>query len=115
MPPIRREYVTYITEELLFIWIFLIIIFSWILIDLWGVFLKNFFYVTLQLNEKSSYDTFIVALCATSIIILMIIYLKYSNHNLQPNIYNDNENSNENSDRDISFTPLREFSFFGPL
>lgn len=89
-----------ILNEALFIWIFLIIIFSWLLIDIWGRFFNNFTFTTLKLDEKSSTHTFFIAIILTAIIITMIIYLKYNHCNIENAIFNINDNSDNNS---ISF------------
>lgn len=54
----------------------MIVIFSWILISLWGKWLDNFTFKTLGLDEKSTIHTFIVALTVTFILIACIVFLR---------------------------------------
>lgn len=56
--------------------VFLVVLFSWVLIDLWGRWFNNFTFNSIGLNPKSSYDTFIIALFSTLVIIACIVYLK---------------------------------------
>jgi len=44
----------------------------WIMVDLWVIFINNFAYNTIGMNEKSSYDNLIVALLATSCSLIII-------------------------------------------
>lgn len=65
-----------ISRETLFFFVFLIVVFSWILISLWGKWLDNFTFVTLGLNEKSPTHTFIIAMTVTLVLIACIIFLR---------------------------------------
>jgi ABC-type uncharacterized transport system fused permease/ATPase subunit len=65
-----------ISKELLFVALFMVIIFSWVLIDLWCKWLNTFTYETLGLDEKSSWHTFMIAFIVTLIIVTIIIYLR---------------------------------------
>jgi low affinity Fe/Cu permease len=82
----HQNYAFVIQSELLFFWIFLIIIFSWILIDLYGRWLNNFTFVTLGLDEKSPWQTFIIAITVTAIIFTCIIFLKNIGYNMEPEV-----------------------------
>ncbi len=68
-----------LSNYMFFFTVFLVVIVSWVLIDLWGRWFNNFTFNTLNLNSKSSYDTFIIAFAATLIIAAFIIYLKSFN------------------------------------
>ena len=99
-----QQFSVVISKELLFFWIFLIIIFSWLLIDLWGRWVNNFTFVTLNLDEKSPSHTFFIALIATIVIIVMIIYLKSSGTNIEPDVSStfSSDSGNESSiNRDL--------------
>lgn len=74
--PTRITLADQISKELLFFYIFMIVIFSWILISLWGKWLDNFTFVTLGLDEKSPSHTFIIALTVTLLLIACIIFLR---------------------------------------
>ena len=58
-----------------FIGIFFVIIFSWILIDLWGRVLRNVAHGTLDMDPKSTYNAFIIAITITIIFLVCIYYL----------------------------------------
>jgi len=106
-----NSYVFMIKSELLFFWIFLIIIFSWICIDLFGRWLNNFTFVTLGLNEKSPWHTFIIAITVTAILFTCIIFLKHTGYDLEPSIYSNNDN-NDNALNSNSVLPLPQEVFF---
>lgn len=65
-----------LSESAFLLLVFLVVLFSWVLIDLWGRWFNNFTFNTIGLNPKSSYDTFIIALFMTFLIISCIVYLK---------------------------------------
>lgn len=44
----------------------------WVMVDIWVLFINNFAYRTLRMNENSSYDTLIVALFVTSCSLVII-------------------------------------------
>jgi len=74
--PVRVTLADEISKEVFFFFLFLIIIFSWVLIDLWCKWLNNFTYVTLGLDENSSVHTFIIALVVTCIILTCIAFVR---------------------------------------
>jgi hypothetical protein len=74
--PVRLTLADQISKEILFFNIFMIVIFSWVLVSLWGKWLDNFTFVTLGLDEKSSTHTFIIALTVTLIVIACIVFLR---------------------------------------
>ena len=92
----NEGYAIVIKSELLFFWIFLIIIFSWILIDLYGRWLNNFTFVTLGLDEKSPWQTFVIAITVTAIIFTCIIFLKSIGYNMEPEVTNLNNQQDHN-------------------
>lgn len=57
-------------ESLLELYFHFILI--WIMVDLWVVFINNFAYRTIGMNEDSSYDSLIVALFITSCSLVII-------------------------------------------
>lgn len=59
-----------------FVVIFILFIFSWISVSVVGRALDNFTFSTLKLNEKSTYQTTIIALTVVAIEITIIYYLK---------------------------------------
>ena len=85
-----ETYLIMVKSELLFFWVFLIIIFSWVLIDLYGRWLNNFTFITLGLDEKSSWHTFIIAITVTAIIFSCIIFLKKCGYNMEPAVCIEN-------------------------
>lgn len=58
-----------------FIYIFLIVLTSWILIDLWGHVINNLCYETLGMNKNSTIHALIIATTITIIFVVVIIYL----------------------------------------
>ena len=94
----EREYSNILRSNLFFFWIFLIIVFSWITVDFTARFINNFTFVTLGLNEKSPWDTFIIAITIIAIIFTMVIFLKNCGYNLEPEACN---NHNEQNNREI--------------
>lgn len=119
MPPQIRTVADTIAHEALFFWVFLVIIFSWILIDNWGRVINNLCFETLKLNDKSSYDTFIIALTLTLIIFAMILFLKSLGVNYEKSIGGDefddciNEKEFENIYSVPIISPTESLSFFG--
>lgn len=76
----RPTYVV-LTQELVFFWAFILVIFSWVLIDLWGRWINNFTFEYLGLNSKSSYHTFIIALAMTCILVVCFIFFRSLGYN----------------------------------
>jgi uncharacterized membrane protein (DUF485 family) len=116
MPP-PREYRVIILNEMLFIWIFLLIILSWYCIDVLGRAINNFTFVTLRLNEKSTYDTFVIAFCVIAIVVASVIFLRTCNINLEEEITHlvpDQGRNIQNRD-ETSFGFNNSFGFFDPL
>ncbi len=107
MPP-PVSYNVIILNEMLFIWIFFIFIFSWILVELWTRWLDNFTYITLKLDKNSPMHTFVIALVVSAFIITMIIYLKTCNCDVQSSIF-DIDGSRNNSENH------NNIPYLGPL
>lgn len=61
-------------QLLMFTWIFLLFIFSWISVAVVGRALDNFTFTTLKLNEKSTFQTTIIAFVVVAIEIATIYY-----------------------------------------
>jgi len=59
-------------QNVTFIDIFFVIMFSYLLSPLWGRFVDNLTFNALKLNKDSTYHTFIIALVATVILIVLI-------------------------------------------
>ena len=88
--------------------VFLLTIFSWILIDCWGRFINNLTFNLFKLNENSAYDTLLIALCLTLIIFFCIVYLKSYQLNYEKNIAGETfSNENDNTE-----SPVHEPNFF---
>jgi hypothetical protein len=109
-----------ILHELMFLWIFLVVVFSWILVDSWGRVYNNYCFETLKLNEKSLSDSFLVAATLTLILFIMIIYLKSLGYDYeiaiggdQFNDCYDDDHSHSNSGTPID--PIQTMTFFGIL
>lgn len=68
------EFVVRMKLEILFAWMFLLFIFSWISVEVVGRALNNFTFNTLGLNEKSTYHTVIIA---AVVVILELLTLSY--------------------------------------
>jgi hypothetical protein len=68
------EFVVRMKLEILFAWMFLLFIFSWISVEVVGRALNNFTFNTLGLNEKSTYHTVIIA---AVVVILELVTLSY--------------------------------------
>lgn len=62
------------------------ILFSWIMIDLWGRVLDNLSYGTLGLNQNSTYHSLIVAVTVTLIFFVTIIYLGDTGKKIKENM-----------------------------
>jgi hypothetical protein len=60
-------------NELSFVEILIGFIFVWIIASLWITFFKNLFHKTIGIDEKSTFQTFLVAI-TVSIIFLILVY-----------------------------------------
>ena len=94
------------SDSSFFFVVFLVIIMSWVLVDLWGRWFNNFTFNTLKLDPKSSYHTFIIALAATIIIVAVIIYLKTLGLPFQDNVQHAFEPENEENFNDYIFRDI---------
>jgi hypothetical protein len=65
-----------VNQEVIFIWIFFLFIFSWISVELVGRALNNFTFETLKLDPKSTFHTTIIALVVVAIELLTIYYFR---------------------------------------
>lgn len=70
----ESEFVVRMKLEILFAWMFLLFIFSWISVEVVGRALNNFTFNTLGLSEKSTYHTVIIA---AVVVIIEIVTLSY--------------------------------------
>ena len=75
---VDTPYTSGIKQELLFAWIYILFIFSWISIDVVGRALNNFTFRTLGLDENSTWHTTIIAFVVIFLELLTIYYLKSS-------------------------------------
>ena len=75
-----------IGKEIVFFWTFLLVIFSWVLIDLWGRWINNFTFEYMLLNPKSTYHTFIIAIAFTLIMMTFFTYFRSLGYNFTAQI-----------------------------
>ena len=59
-------------KDLTFIDILIVIIFSWVLVNLWQRWIDNFTFGTLKLKKESTYHTFVIALVCTVVFIVFV-------------------------------------------
>lgn len=71
------EFVVRMKLEILFAWMFLLFIFSWISVEVVGRALNNFTFNTLGLNEKSTYHTVIIAAVVVILELVTLSYFRY--------------------------------------
>jgi hypothetical protein len=74
MPSQDVDSLNSLKELILFTWIFLLFILSWISVAVVGRALDNFTFSTLKLNEKSTYHTVVIAIVIVIIEITTIYY-----------------------------------------
>lgn len=74
--PAKSTLADEMSKEVFFFFLFMIIIFSWVLIDLWCKWLNNFTYVTLGLDENNTLHTFVIAMVVTCIILSCITFAR---------------------------------------
>ena len=76
--------------------LFFIIIFSWILIDLYGKVINNYVYITLGMDENSTWNALILAVGITIIFFLFVYFLgdkcKKKIIDISPDIITPSEN-----------------------
>ena len=114
--PTNSDVSSAISHSFLFFFVFLVILFSWILIDLWARVVNNFTFITLGLDEKSTYQTFIIALVATLIVVSIIFYLKTLGMDYETQIAGDCINEKDPfTDSCGSFLNPNEISFGSPV
>ena len=58
-----------------FILLFIVIIFSWIIISLWGKVIENFSYITMGMERQSTWNALIIAITITLVFILIVYYM----------------------------------------
>lgn len=95
-----KTYSVEITESLLFIWIFFIVVFSWLIVDLVGRAFNNFTFVTLKMDEKNTVHTVIIALAVIAIVIACVFYLKTLNYDMEYDFFEEGNDINEGNDAD---------------
>jgi len=86
MPVIIPDLRAFLLNQWLFIIIFLLIVFAWITIDLWGRFINNLTFITLKLDPNSTLHTFVIALVVTLILWNCFAYLACLGYDLQNQI-----------------------------
>ena len=59
-------------QEISYIDLLVVIIFGWILVALWQRVIDNFTFNSLGLNKESTYQTFVIALLATTIFLVFV-------------------------------------------
>jgi putative flippase GtrA len=57
------------------LYFFIIIVFCWVVVDLWYNFIYNYAYNYLQLDPHSPYNSFLIASIITILIIIVLSYL----------------------------------------
>ena len=97
----NQEYSNTIKSILFFMWIFFIIVLSWVTVDYVARAINNFTFYYLGLDEKSPWDTFIIAITVIAILFTMIIFLKNNGYNMQPEVCNQYDRNNSYKYRDI--------------
>lgn len=85
-----------IKDIILFSWMFLLFIFSWISVAVVGRAVDNITFTTLGLSDKSTLHTVVIAMVIVFIEILTLYYF----NNLGMNLYGDNFITSENSNKD---------------
>lgn len=70
----ESDFTVQIKIELLYAWLFILFIFSWISVELVARAINNFTFNTLGLSEKSTFHTTIIALV---VVIIQLVTLKY--------------------------------------
>lgn len=69
-----------------FVSILIIVIISWILIELWLKVLENFAYNTLGMNSSSTWHSLIIAVTITLIFILILEFMEEDGTNIKNNV-----------------------------
>lgn len=87
----ETDFAVRVKIELLYFWMFILFIFSWISVELLARAINNFTFNTLGLNEKSTYQTTIIAMVVIFIQIVTIFYFR------QLEIIDDNTVTNINN------------------
>lgn len=103
-----QRFTNNLSDSSFFFIVFLVIIMSWVLVDLWGRWFNNFTFNTLKLDPRSSYHTFIIALAATIIIVAVIIFLKTLGLPFQDNAQSAYMPENEENFNDYIFRDIIE-------
>uniref|UniRef100_A0A6C0BC92 Uncharacterized protein n=1 Tax=viral metagenome TaxID=1070528 RepID=A0A6C0BC92_9ZZZZ len=73
---VDSPYTYKLKTELLFAWLYILFIFSWISIDVVGRALNNFTFKTLKLDENSTWDTSVIAGVVVILELVTIYYFK---------------------------------------
>lgn len=87
----ETEFSVRVKIEILYFWMFILFIFSWISVELLARAINNFTFNTLGLDEKSTYQTTIIAFVVIFIQIVTIFYFR------QLQIIDDNTVTNINN------------------
>lgn len=97
-------------EACIFTMIFILFILSWISVAVVGRAIDNFTFVTLGLNDKSTFHTVVIALVILAIEIAMIAYFNsinvviYDSSSWGPTSTNDNTQTKHGDSDHISFS-----------
>lgn len=109
----ESEFSVRVKIEILYFWMFILFIFSWISVELLARAINNFTFNTLGLDEKSTYQTTIIAFVVIFIQIVTIFYfrqLQIIDDNTVTNINNAYGIKN-NSDDDTDLTDKYKRNF----
>lgn len=92
-------------DVILFVWMFLLFIFSWISVAVVGRAIDNITFTTLKLSDKSTLHTVVIAMVIVSIEILTLYYF----NSLGMNLYGDSivpclqeETDKEETNKDVN-------------
>lgn len=86
------QFTVSLKQELLFVLIFILFIFSWISVEVVGRALNNFTFRTLKLDENSTFHTSVIAFVVLFIELTLIYYFKNIGIPIYDPIFTDNTN-----------------------
>ena len=118
MPQFFQEvpYSNLLYREIMFFWIFILIIASWVSVEFATIFMNNLFYVTLGCNKNSTFQTFIVFMTFTLILFSCFVFLRSIGLNYENAIAGDyfNDSNTQGNNNEI-IPPIKSISFFSPI
>ncbi len=85
------QFTVLMKQELIFVMIFILFIFSWISVEVVGRALNNFTFKTLKLNENSTFHTTVIAIVVVTIELIFIYYFKIIGIPIYDPIFTDSE------------------------